>query len=44
VKLARRFPREADGQDLIEYALLATIIALGVTTERALQLGRPDGA
>jgi pilus assembly protein Flp/PilA len=26
-----RFVRETEGQDLIEYALLAAIIALGVT-------------
>jgi Flp pilus assembly pilin Flp len=29
--LIRRFFRESDGQDLIEYALLAATIALGVT-------------
>jgi pilus assembly protein Flp/PilA len=28
-KLIQRFIREEDGQDLIEYALLAAIIALG---------------
>ncbi len=28
--LIRRFVRETEGQDLIEYALLAAIIALGV--------------
>ena len=27
----RRFVREEGGQDLIEYALLAAVIALGVT-------------
>lgn len=30
-KLLARFVRETEGQDLIEYALLAAIIALGVT-------------
>ncbi len=29
--LLARFVRETEGQDLIEYALLAAIIALGVT-------------
>ena len=29
--LFARFARESDGQDLIEYALLAAVIALGVT-------------
>ncbi len=31
-KLFVRFVQETEGQDLIEYALLAAIIALGVTT------------
>jgi Flp pilus assembly pilin Flp len=30
-KLLARLVRESDGQDLIEYALLAATIALGVT-------------
>ncbi len=30
-KLLARFIHETEGQDLIEYALLAAIIALGVT-------------
>jgi Flp pilus assembly pilin Flp len=30
-KFFARFVRETEGQDLIEYALLAAIIALGVT-------------
>ena len=30
-KLFAKFVRETDGQDLIEYALLASVIALGVT-------------
>ncbi len=30
--MLKRFIFESDGQDLIEYALLAAIIALGVTT------------
>ena len=30
-KLFARFVRETEGQDLIEYALLAAIIAIGVT-------------
>ncbi len=30
-KLFARFVRETEGQDLIEYALLASVIALGVT-------------
>jgi pilus assembly protein Flp/PilA len=30
-KLFTRFVHETEGQDLIEYALLAAIIALGVT-------------
>ena len=30
-KLIERFVQETEGQDLIEYALLAAIIALGVT-------------
>lgn len=30
-KLIARFVEETEGQDLIEYALLAAIIALGVT-------------
>jgi Flp pilus assembly pilin Flp len=29
--LLSKFVRESDGQDLIEYALLASVIALGVT-------------
>jgi Flp pilus assembly pilin Flp len=29
--LLKRLVRETDGQDLIEYALLASVIALGVT-------------
>jgi Flp pilus assembly pilin Flp len=29
--LFKRFVRETEGQDLIEYALLASVIALGVT-------------
>ena len=29
--LLTKFVRETDGQDLIEYALLASVIALGVT-------------
>ncbi|MEQ1868455.1 MAG: Flp family type IVb pilin [Vicinamibacterales bacterium] len=31
-KFFARFIQETEGQDLIEYALLAAIIALGVTT------------
>lgn len=30
-EILRRLHRETDGQDLIEYALLASVIALGVT-------------
>jgi Flp pilus assembly pilin Flp len=30
-KLFSRFVHETEGQDLIEYALLASVIALGVT-------------
>jgi len=30
-KLFTKFVSETDGQDLIEYALLASVIALGVT-------------
>ena len=30
-KLFRKFVAETEGQDLIEYALLASVIALGVT-------------
>ena len=30
-KLLRKFVAETEGQDLIEYALLASVIALGVT-------------
>ena len=30
-KLLTKFVRESEGQDLIEYALLASVIALGVT-------------
>lgn len=30
-RLFRKFVSETDGQDLIEYALLASVIALGVT-------------
>jgi Flp pilus assembly pilin Flp len=30
-KLLKRFVAETEGQDLIEYALLASVIALGVT-------------
>jgi Flp pilus assembly pilin Flp len=30
-KLFKKFVSEANGQDLIEYALLASVIALGVT-------------
>ena len=30
-KLLSRFVHETEGQDLIEYALLASVIALGVT-------------
>ena len=30
-KLIARFVQETEGQDLIEYALLAAVIALGVT-------------
>lgn len=30
-KLFKEFVRETEGQDLIEYALLASVIALGVT-------------
>jgi Flp pilus assembly pilin Flp len=30
-KLLKRFVSETEGQDLIEYALLASVIALGVT-------------
>jgi Flp pilus assembly pilin Flp len=30
-KLLKRFTSETQGQDLIEYALLASVIALGVT-------------
>jgi Flp pilus assembly pilin Flp len=29
--LLKKFVRESEGQDLIEYALLASVIALGVT-------------
>jgi Flp pilus assembly pilin Flp len=29
--LLKKFVRETEGQDLIEYALLASVIALGVT-------------
>ena len=29
--LFKKFVRETEGQDLIEYALLASVIALGVT-------------
>jgi pilus assembly protein Flp/PilA len=36
-KLIARVVRDTDGQDLIEYALLATLIALGcITTMTAL--------
>lgn len=36
-KLIARLVRDTDGQDLIEYALLATLIALGcITTMTAL--------
>jgi len=36
-KLIARLIRDTDGQDLIEYALLATLIALGcITTMTAL--------
>jgi Flp pilus assembly pilin Flp len=31
MKMFGRFVREEQGQDLIEYALLASVIALGVT-------------
>jgi Flp pilus assembly pilin Flp len=31
-KLFRKFVQETEGQDLIEYALLASVIALGVTS------------
>jgi Flp pilus assembly pilin Flp len=34
-----RFIHETDGQDLIEYALLAGTIALGVTTAMGLVRG-----
>jgi pilus assembly protein Flp/PilA len=34
-KLLSRFVSETEGQDLIEYALLAAIIALGVITAMA---------
>ena len=34
-----RFMRQTDGQDLIEYALLAATIALGVTTAMGLVRG-----
>ena len=30
--LLKKFVRDAEGQDLIEYALLASVIALGVTS------------
>lgn len=30
-KLFKKFVAETEGQDLIEYALLASVIALGVT-------------
>jgi Flp pilus assembly pilin Flp len=30
-KLLQKFVSETEGQDLIEYALLASVIALGVT-------------
>ena len=30
-QLLQKFVRETEGQDLIEYALLASVIALGVT-------------
>ena len=29
--LLKKFVRDSEGQDLIEYALLASVIALGVT-------------
>ncbi len=35
-KLFSRLVRETEGQDLIEYALLAATIALGVTTAMGL--------
>ena len=35
-KLLARFVRETEGQDLIEYALLAATIALGVTVAMGL--------
>lgn len=31
MKLIARFVRETEGQDLIEYALLAAVLALGAT-------------
>ena len=37
--LFARFIRETEGQDLIEYALLAATIALGVTTAMGLVRG-----
>ena len=38
-KLFSRLVRETEGQDLIEYALLAATIALGVTTAMGLVRG-----
>lgn len=38
-RLFARFVRETEGQDLIEYALLAATIALGVTTAMGLVRG-----
>ena len=35
-RVIERLVRETDGQDLIEYALLAATIALGVTTAMGL--------
>ena len=38
-RLVTRLVQETDGQDLIEYALLAATIALGVTTAMGLVRG-----